>query len=260
MQQTEKTKQPKKFAVLYIPGVLMVRKSVNPIRAYIRHILADYDLETRTWEWNPFRSKEESLDQLNEMLNKIPNIVDRKLIIVGESYGLDLAVEFRQRFSLDSLIVGSSPGPAMLYPTLLERRAQALKDRKFSPEFLNNNAGRALIRNWFKWDDTTYVHPSPYMEQKDLIIFTGVACENPNPTNQTSLTRDHIALMQNYPGIMSVNFDGVGHRVLRDLAPLIALTCQPYMLVPDLQPSGHFRLPNVQDNYLYHPMSGPFSE
>lgn len=235
---------------------MVLGKSMNPIRAYIRQSLAGYDLETRTWNWNPYRTKEDALDNLRAILDEISQIAERRLIIVGESFGLDLAIEFRQRHSLPALVIGSSPGATLLHGTAEERRQNALLDRKFYSKLFDNDIGRAIGHNWFKWNDPTYTHPAPYSEQTNLIAFTGVQIDNPHPKMQTRLNEQHLRKMHDYPGIMSVNFDGVGHRVLRELAPLVALTCRPFILFPGLAPEGHIMLPNVQDDALYHPMGG----
>ena len=73
---------------------------------------------------------------------------------------------------------------------------------------------------------------------------------------QTRLNQHHLKIMHEYPGIMSINFDGSGHRVLLLLAPLIALTCRPYILDPDLETKGQIMLANALDSSLFHPMGG----
>ena len=234
----------------------MLGKSMNPIRAYIRQSLAGYDLETRTWSWNPYRTKEDALDNLKAIFDEIPQIAERRLVLVGESFGLDLAIEFRQRHNVPALVIGSSPGVSLLQRTVEEQRQHSLLDKKYYSELFDNDMGRAIARNWFKWDDPTYIHPAPYAEQTNLIAFTGVKIENPTPQMQTRLNEHHLLKLHGYPGIMSINFDGVGHRVLFQLAPLVALTCRPFILFPDLAPAGQIMLPNVQDEALYHPKQG----
>lgn len=255
-EQVEVGQKRTKFAAIYIPGAMMLAKSMNPIRAYIRQSLADYDLETRTWSWNPYKTKEDELDNLKAILDEIPQVTERRLIIVGESFGLDLAIEFRQRHNLEALVIGSSPGATMLHGTIEEQLQNSLLDQEFYRELFENDVGRAIARNWFKWEDPSYVHPAPYSEQNNLIAFTGVKIDNPTPRMQTRLNQHHLKIMHEYPGIMSINFDGSGHRVLLLLAPLIALTCRPYILDPDLETKGQIMLANALDSSLFHPMGG----
>lgn len=250
------TKEPKKFAILYFPGALMLPRSMNKIRALLKHALFPNDIETLTWQYNPFQDKEAALDDLLSLARDIPDFDERRLVLVGESYGLDLATEFRARHGLDALVIGSSPSPSLVHPLIEQQRASIPLDRQFYWSLFNNDAGRALIQNWFKWNDREYIHPSPYVSEENMIIFSGVKIDNPSPRQQSRLNKDHIEQLHKYPNIMAINIDGEGHRVMLTSAAFVAFSCRMYILRPDIKPCGHLKLPDIRDESLYHPLHG----
>lgn len=255
-ETTNPSQATMKFAIVYIPGALMLGRSMNKIRAFLKHALTPHDIESMTWQYNPYEQKESALDSLLTQISKIPDLDERRLVLVGESYGLDIAIEFRQRHDLDALVIGSSPSATLLQPTVELRRKHTALDRRHYRDLFNNDVGEALARNWFKWHDQEYINPASYDAVGKVIIFTGVAIDNPNPKNQTRLNKDHLEFLHSYPRIMSINLDGQGHRVMLTAAAFIAFTCRPFIMHPDLRPSGHLKLPNIDDPKIYHPMDG----
>ena len=61
-ETTNPSQATMKFAIVYIPGALMLGRSMNKIRAFLKHALTPHDIESMTWQYNPYEQKESALD------------------------------------------------------------------------------------------------------------------------------------------------------------------------------------------------------